>query len=120
MSSDLSVEKEHHGEITIGNGDKESKGGEANNNDLRDIHPLSKDYIGLPISYWNIGINSGVGVTLYPFLIVLNNVSSAFYTSSVQLVNLFWNYQIVYGICYDAYYPPPKHNQKFKPWICWG
>ena len=35
-------------------------------------------------------------------------------------MNLFWNYQIVYGICYDAYYPPPNYNQKFKPWIYWG
>ena len=134
MSSDLSVEKEHHEEVAIavtaktGNDDQESNGGEANNDadvshqpqDLRDIQPLSKDYIGLPISYWNIGINSGVGLTLYPFLIVLNNVSSAFYTSSVQLVYLFWNYKIFYGIFYDAYYPPPKHDQKFKPWICLG
>ena len=63
MSSDLSVEKEHHEEVAIavttktGNDDQESNGGEANNDadvshqpqDLRDIQPLSKDYIGLPI-----------------------------------------------------------------------
>ena len=111
------------------NGDQESNGGEANNNndnvshppqDLRDIQPLSKEYIGLPISYGNIGVNMAVTTTLYPFLIVLNNASSAFYTSSQQLVTLFWNYKIVYGIFYDAYYPPPKHDQKFKPWICLG
>ena len=137
MSSDLNVEQVQQKEVAIAvttknstcKGDQESIRGESNTNndanllhqpqDLRDIQPLSKDYIGLPISYWNIGINGKVP-TLYPFLIVLNNVSSAFYTSSVQLVNLFWNYQIVYGICYDAYYPPPNYNQKFKPWIYWG
>jgi len=140
MSCDLSVEKDpakDHPEedalavtTKIGNDD----GLEANNDndvsndishqppqaDLRDIQPLSKEYIGLPISYWNIGINDGIYSTMYPFLIVLHNVSSAFYTSAQQLVNLFWSYKLFYGIFYDAYYPPPSHNQKFKPWIGLG
>ena len=51
---------------------------------------------------------------------LLNNLASAFYTSSVQLVvKLFWSDKIVYGIFLRyAYYPPPNHDQKFKPLIC--
>ena len=86
--------------------------------DLRDIKPFSREFLGIPTSYFSVGLtNAGINSPLYPYLIVLNDVSSAYYTSAQNLVIIFWSYKIFYGILYDIYYPL---GWKFKAWICLG
>ena len=86
--------------------------------ELRDIKPFSREFLGIPTSYFSVGfVQGGLNSPLYPYLIVLNDVSSAYYTSAGNLVSIFWSYKIFYGIFYDIYYPL---GMKFKPWICFG
>jgi hypothetical protein len=86
--------------------------------EVRDIKPFSREFLGIPTSYFSVGlVSTGINSPLYPYLIVLNDVSSAYYTSAQSLVIIFWSYKIFYGILYDIYYPL---GWKFKAWICFG
>jgi len=86
--------------------------------DLPDIKPFSREFLGIPTSYFSVGlIAAGIKAPLYPYLIVLNDVSSAFFVSAQNLTSIFQSYKILYGILYDMYYPL---GWRFKSWMCFG
>jgi BT1 family len=81
-------------------------------------NPWSKDFCGIPINYFSVGVIYGGSVSvLYPLLIVQHGVTSSFYAASSSLVTLFWSYKIFFGLLCDCV---PILRQKWKPYIIVG
>jgi BT1 family len=81
-------------------------------------NPWSKDFCGIPINYFSVGVIYGGSVSvLYPLLIIQHGVTSSFYAASSSLVTLFWSYKIFFGILCDCF---PVRRQKWKPYIIVG
>ena len=75
-------------------------------------NPWSKNFIGIPVNYFSVGLIYGGSVSvLYPILIIQHGVTSAFYAASASLVTLFWSYKILFGILCDCF---PVRGQKVR------
>eukprot|EP01135_Chromosphaera_perkinsii_P002185 Nk52_evm20s218 gene=Nk52_evmTU20s218 len=72
----------------------------------------SRKYFGLACSYYIVGIFLGLVGFLQPLVIILNHKDSAFYTSSQQLITIFWSYKIFYGFFID-FCPVLGYSKKF-------
>lgn len=81
-------------------------------------NPWSKQFIGIPVNYFSVGIiYAGSVRLLYPVLVIKEGVTSSFYAAASSLVTLFWSYKIFFGILDDCF---PIRGQKWKPYIIIG
>jgi MFS family permease len=81
-------------------------------------NPWSKEYFGIPVNYFSVGVIFGGSVSvLYPLLVIQHGVTASFYAASASLVTLFWSYKILFGLCCDVF---PIRGQKWKPYIILG
>lgn len=116
-------EDEFHDNPSDGVGDaindddnQEPKTADGNHTDEK--NPWSRNYCGIPISYFNVGFMMfGSLDVLYPVLIIENGVSSSFYSAARSLVILFWSYKILFGILSDCV---PIRGLRRKPYIIFG
>jgi len=84
----------------------------------KELNPWSKAHIGIPINYYCIGlILSGSTHILYPLLIINQGVNANFYAAASQLVQIFWNYKILFGTLCDCF---PIMGYHRKPYIILG
>jgi BT1 family len=86
--------------------------------DADEKNPWGKDFCGIPINYFSVGVIYGGSVSvLYPLLVVQHGVTSSFSAAASSLVTLFWSYKILFGILCDCF---PIRGQKWKPYIVLG
>ena len=62
---------------------------------------FSRKYFGLACSYFIVGIFLGISGFLQPLVILLNHKDAVFYSSSAQLITIFWSYKVFYGFFID-------------------
>jgi len=92
-------------------GDEDGLGEEKN--------PWSRQFVGIPINYFNVGCILGATSILYPILVIQHGVDSSFYSAAASLVTIFWSYKILFGLLSDCF---PIRGRKWKPYIVigWG
>ena len=90
----------------------------AEGDDVEEKNPWSRQFIGIPINYFSVGLVYGGSVNLlYPVLIIQNGVTSSFFSAAVSLVTVFWSYKIFFGILCDCL---PIYGRRWKWYIVLG
>lgn len=109
--SHADLKNDDSGSLTAPNDKKTMTGADEKN-------PWGKDFCGIPINYFSVGVIYGGSVSvLYPLLVVQHGVTSSFSAAASSLVTLFWSYKILFGILCDCF---PIGGQKWKPYIIFG
>ena len=90
----------------------------AEGDEVEEKNPWSRQFIGIPINYFSVGLVYGGSVNLlYPVLIIQNGVTSSFFSAAVSLVTVFWSYKIFFGILCDCL---PIYGRRWKWYIVLG
>ncbi|KAL3915634.1 MAG: hypothetical protein SGILL_005555, partial [Bacillariaceae sp.] len=92
--------------------------GEGEQAKPEELNPWSKGLIGIPVTYFSVGIVYAGSVSiLYPVLVIQHGVDTNFFTAATSLVTLFWSYKIFFGLLCDTL---PIFGRRWKPYIIMG
>ena len=96
----------------------QDKDAAPDNSNSEEKNAWSKDYMGIPINYFSVGLVYGGSVNLlYPVLVIQNGVTSSFISAAASMVTVFWSYKIFFGILSDCF---PIFRRRWKWYMVLG
>mmetsp|Transcript_15892 Transcript_15892/g.39459 ORF Transcript_15892/g.39459 Transcript_15892/m.39459 type:complete len:680 (+) Transcript_15892:521-2560(+) len=104
--------------LSVSDGGSSSEDQQEKGENVEELNPWSRQYVGIPINYFSVGlIYAGSVSILYPVLVIQAGVTSSFFAAASSLVTVFWSYKVFFGMLCDCL---PINGRKWRPYIVFG